>query len=129
MGNMRILITGGAGFIGTWLTCRLLQDGHSVVILDNLLAQVHGDSPHPSVPLGCEPVWADVRDIRAVTQAMRGVEVVYHLAGVTGVGQSQYQIARYISSNTYGTAVVLEAAVAARVRQVVIASSRAVYGE
>jgi dTDP-L-rhamnose 4-epimerase len=54
---------------------------------------------------------------------------VYHLAGVTGVGQSQYQIARYISSNTYGTAVVLEVAVAARVRQVVIASSRAVYGE
>src|ERR671932_215917 len=101
MVNMRVLITGGAGFIGTWLACRLLQDGHAVVVFDNLLAQVHGDPPHPNVPSGCEPVWADVRDVQAVKQAMRNVEVVHHLAGATGVGQSQYQIARYISSNTY----------------------------
>jgi dTDP-L-rhamnose 4-epimerase len=128
MTSLRILITGGAGFIGTHLAKQLLEDGHSVVILDNLLAQVHGDNPKP--PLSdCEFICADARDRDAMAQAMNQVDVVHHLAAETGVGQSQYEIARYVSINTYGIAVVLEAAIAARVRQVVIASSRAVYGE
>lgn len=125
---MRILITGGAGFIGSHLACRLAQRGHSVTRLDSFLPQVHGDKPDISVS-NCEIIRADVRDAAAVASAMTGVDVVHHLAAETGVGQSQYEIGRYVSTNTYGTSVVLEAAVAARVGQVVIASSRAVYGE
>lgn len=125
---LRVLITGGAGFIGSHLARRLHQDGHRVIILDSLLPQVHGDAPEPDLS-GCETIWADVRDAKMVEQAMEGVDVVHHFAAETGVGQSQYEIGRYVATNTYGTAVVLEAAVAAGVRQVVVASSRAVYGE
>jgi len=125
---MRILITGGAGFIGSHLARRLVHDGHSVVVLDNLLPQVHGESPKLDLP-ECEFIRGDICDAEAVARAMAGVEVVHHLAAETGVGQSQYEIKRYVSTNTYGTSVVLEAALAAGVGQVVIASSRAVYGE
>lgn len=125
---MKLLITGGAGFIGSRLARRLQQDGHAVVVFDNLLPQVHGDEPPPSLP-GCETIWADVRDTDRLARAMKGVEVVYHLAAETGVGQSQYEIGRYVSGNTYGTATVLEAAVEAKVKQFVLSSSRAVYGE
>src|ERR1051326_2155151 len=122
----RILITGGAGFIGSHLARELHRAGDEIVVLDNLLPQVHGDNPHLDLP-DCETIWADVRDREALERAMKGVGVVTHFAAETGVGQSQYEIARYISVNTYGTALVLEAAAAAGVRQVVIASSRAVY--
>ena len=125
---MRILITGGAGFIGSHLARRLVQQGYSVSVLDNFLPQVHGSAPNLDLP-GCTVIHADVRDGDAMAQAMNGVNVVYHLAAETGVGQSQYEIQRYVATNTLGTAVVLETAVAARVSQVVIASSRAVYGE
>jgi dTDP-L-rhamnose 4-epimerase len=125
---MRILITGGAGFIGTHLARRLKQDGYSVVLFDNLSPQVHGDAPKRD-DSGFETIWADVRDTDTLARALAGVSVVYHLAAETGVGQSQYEVGRYVSVNTYGTAVLLEAAAAARVRHVVIASSRAVYGE
>jgi dTDP-L-rhamnose 4-epimerase len=128
MASTRILITGGAGFIGSRLARQLVREGHSVVVVDNLLPQVHGDHPQPDLP-DCETIWADVRDRDALDRAMKGVEVVHHFAAETGVGQSQYEIARYVSVNTYGTALVLEAAGAAGVRQLVIASSRAVYGE
>jgi dTDP-L-rhamnose 4-epimerase len=128
MASMRVLITGGAGFIGSRLARRLVQDGHDVIILDSLIPQVHGEAPAPELP-ECETIWADVRDREAVERAMKGVDVVHHFAAETGVGQSQYEIGRYVSANTYGTAVVLEQAVAAQARQVVIASSRAVYGE
>ncbi len=125
---MRILITGGAGFIGSRLARRMRQDGHAVIVYDNLLVQVHGEQPHPDLP-ECETVWADVRDTERLVQAMKGVEAVYHLAAETGVGQSQYEIGRYVSGNTFGTATVLEAAVEAGVKQFVLSSSRAVYGE
>jgi dTDP-L-rhamnose 4-epimerase len=125
---MRVLITGGAGFIGSRLAQRLQSHGHSVAILDNLLHQVHGDRGGPALP-GCDVFYGDVRDAGDVARAMRGVDVVHHLAAETGVGQSQYEIGRYVATNTLGMAVVLEAAVAAGVEQVVVASSRAVYGE
>lgn len=122
-----MLITGGAGFIGGTLGRRMASEGHEVVALDNLLQQVHGVDPliDPAMNL----VTADVCDVGAVMAAMEGVDVVHHLAAETGVGQSQYEVARYVRTNSYGTAVVLEAAVAARVAHVVIVSSRAVYGE
>src|SRR5438552_19150010 len=75
----RILITGGAGFIGTHLAAQLHRDGESVVILDNLLPQVHGPNPEPNLP-DCETVWADVRDQEALDRALKNVEVVHHFA-------------------------------------------------
>lgn len=123
---LNILVTGGAGFIGSRLAARLSDAGHRVVILDSLVPQVHG-SRIPEV--AGELVRADVRDEGALAEAMVDVDVVHHLAAETGVGQSQYEISRYVGATTFGTAVVLEQAVRAGVRQVVIASSRAVYGE
>lgn len=125
---MKILITGGAGFIGSRLAKRMKEDGFQVKILDNLLPQVHGDSPKADLS-EYEFVRGDVRDADAVSKAVEDVDFVYHLAAETGVGQSQYEIQRYISTNTLGTAVVLEAAVNSGVKQVIITSSRAVYGE
>ena len=125
---MRILITGGAGFIGGHLTKKLLGDGHSVRWLDNLLPQVHGSEPKVDAD-GVEFLRGDVRNDGDVRKAVEGVDVVYHLAAETGVGQSQYEIERYIATNTYGTAVVLQEAVKGDVSHVIIISSRAVYGE
>ncbi len=124
----KILITGGAGFIGTHLRKSLRESGHSICILDNLLPQVHGSDPSINF-MDCEFVKGDVRDLQTVTNALQGVDVVYHLAAETGVGQSQYEIDRYVATNTHGTAVVLQAAVKAKVKQWILTSSRAVYGE
>lgn len=124
----RILITGGAGFIGTHLRKNLLEKGHSICILDNLLPQVHGDDPQMSFT-DCEFIKGDVRDLETVASAMQNKDIVYHLAAETGVGQSQYEIERYVATNTLGTAVVLQAAAQAQVKQLVLTSSRAVYGE
>ncbi|MHB8705487.1 MAG: NAD-dependent epimerase/dehydratase family protein [Coriobacteriia bacterium] len=127
--RMRILITGGAGFIGTRLSAAATAAGHDVVVLDSLLAQVHG--PVPSEPaLPCEFHRADCRDLEAVQRAVRGVEVVVHLAALTGVGQSMHEGVSYADVNCVGTATVLQAAVQeGSVRRVVLSSSRAVYGE
>lgn len=125
---MKILITGGAGFIGSRLAKALLKDGHFVRILDNLLPQVHGENPKTDFT-GCEFIRGDVRDLETVSKAVEEIEIVYHLAAETGVGQSQYEIERYISTNTLGTAVVLQAAANAQIKQFILTSSRAVYGE
>ena len=128
MGNSNVLVTGGAGFIGTHLVKAAAENGHTVRIFDNLSPQVHG--PDPVVDQrDCEFVLGDVRSLDQVSAAMENIDVVFHLAAETGVGQSQYEIERYISTNTLGTAVVLQAAVQAGVKHLVIASSRAVYGE
>jgi dTDP-L-rhamnose 4-epimerase len=125
---LRVLVTGGAGFIGRYLTRALLIAGHDVVALDNLHPQVHHPSDDVREP-GVELVNGDVRDRGVVGRVMRGVDVVHHLAGETGVGQSQYEIVGYVSTNTLGTATVLQCAIENKVQQVTIASSRAVYGE
>ena len=123
----RALVTGGAGFIGGALARRLASAGYEVVILDSLLPQVHGQAGPDA--LAADLVHADVRDQTAVRKAMEGIDVVHHLAAETGVGQSQYELARYVGTNAHGTAVVLQAAAEVGVGQVVITSSRAVYGE
>ena len=126
-----ILITGGAGFIGSHLADELLRHGYRVRVLDCLVPQVHGPNAkrppylHPDVEL----VKGDVRDAEAVKHAMKGIEAVFHLAAMVGVGQSMYEIEKYTSVNNTGTAVLLEAVAAAQVRKLVVASSMSIYGE
>ena len=126
-----ILITGGAGFIGSHLADELIGQGYRVKVLDNLSPQVHGgagDRPaylHPDVEL----VQGDVRDRRAVNKALKGVDAVYHFAAMVGVGQSMYAINDYVDVNNRGTAVLLEALVEKPVQRLIVASSMSIYGE
>jgi dTDP-L-rhamnose 4-epimerase len=126
-----VLITGGAGFIGSHLADELLLHGYRVRALDSLSAQVHGsDQKRPSyLAPEVELVRGDVRDPEAVKTALKGVDTVFHLAASVGVGQSMYQIEKYTSVNSVGTAVLLEALAAAGVGKLVVASSMSVYGE
>lgn len=126
---MRVLVTGGAGFIGSRLARECVSKGHEVRVVDSLLPQVHGPCPSPPDP-DVEFQRADCRDLEAMTRAVRGVEVVVHLAALTGVGQSMYEAVGYTDVNCVGTSTVLQAALQeASVRRVVLSSSRAVYGE
>jgi dTDP-L-rhamnose 4-epimerase len=127
----RVLVTGGAGFIGSHLADELLEQGYQVRSLDNLAEQVHGpeaDRPGYLSP-EVELVRGDVRDPRAVRQALAGIDAVYHLAAAVGVGQSMYEIAAYTAINNLGTAVLLEALVERPVERLVVASSMSIYGE
>src|SRR5947209_3740917 len=107
----RVLITGGAGFIGSHVTDLLLREGYAVRILDNLTPQVHGPSgQHPSyLDPEAELIVGDVRDPAAVARALQNVDAVIHLAASVGVGQSMYNIVSYVDVNETGTAVLLEA--------------------
>ncbi len=122
-----VLVTGGCGFIGRHITRELLAHGYRVRILDSFVDQVHGAAPEPET--GAELVRADVRDKAAVAEALNGVNGVVHLAAEVGVGQSMYEIARYVGANDLGTAVLLEALIAHPVERLVVASSMSVYGE
>jgi dTDP-L-rhamnose 4-epimerase len=129
---MRVLITGGAGFIGSHLADRLLADGHEVRALDNLEPQVHGNGERPDyLDEAVELHVGDVRDHEAVSRALEGVDAVYHFAAAVGVGQSMYEIERYTSINAIGAAVVLEEIVKRRdaIGKLVVASSMSIYGE
>jgi dTDP-L-rhamnose 4-epimerase len=129
---MKILITGGAGFIGSHLADRLLAEGHDVRALDNLDPQVHGSGERPEyLDSSVELQVGDVRDHEAVGRALDGVDAVYHFAAAVGVGQSMYEIERYTSVNAIGAAVVLEEVVARResIQKLVVASSMSIYGE
>ena len=128
---MRILVTGGAGFIGSHLADRLLADGHAVRALDSLDPQVHPAARPDYLDPAVELQVGDVRDRDAVGRALDGVDAVVHLAAAVGVGQSMYEIERYVSVNALGCAVLLEEVVARRhqVCKLVVASSMSIYGE
>jgi dTDP-L-rhamnose 4-epimerase len=128
--SKHVLITGGAGFIGSHLADALLEQGARVRILDSLAPQVHGGATRPDyLAADVELVVGDVRDAAAVRRALSGVETVYHLAAMVGVGQSMYQVADYTAVNSLGTAVLLEALIERPVERLVVASSMSIYGE
>jgi dTDP-L-rhamnose 4-epimerase len=129
----RILVTGGAGFIGSFLVDALVEQGHEVRIYDALVPQVHG--PEQGLPdyvnSKAEFIRGDVRDRESLGQALEGVDVVFHLAAAVGVGQSMYQIQHYTEVNTLGGAVLLDllANTKHQVRKMLVASSMSIYGE
>jgi dTDP-L-rhamnose 4-epimerase len=127
----RVLITGGAGFVGSHLADELLRRGYRVRALDNLTEQVHG--PHRLRPAYLDPrvelQVGDVRNPPDVRRALADVDAVFHFAAAVGVGQSMYELAAYTSNNGLGTAVLLESLVQSRVKRLIVASSMSIYGE
>jgi dTDP-L-rhamnose 4-epimerase len=129
--TQKVLITGGAGFLGSHLADELLSGGYAVRVLDNLDPQVHG--PHAKRPDYLDPevelIVGDVRDKDAVRRAVRDVDAVYHFAAAVGVGQSMYEVVHYTDINNVGTAALLEALIEKPVERLVVASSMSLYGE
>jgi dTDP-L-rhamnose 4-epimerase len=127
----RVLITGGAGFIGSHLADELIGKGYQVRVLDNLSEQVHGSMAQRPDYLNpqAELVVGDVRNRKAVREALEGVDAVFHFAAMVGVGQSMYQIEDYTSVNNIGTSVLLEALIENPVKKLIVASSMSIYGE
>jgi dTDP-L-rhamnose 4-epimerase len=127
----RVLITGGAGFIGSHAAEAMLVAGYQVRILDNLCQQVHGPKRQRPGYLTAEAelIVGDITDPVAVDRALHGTDMVLHLASVVGVGQSMYDIAPYVRINEFGTATLLQALSKHRVRRLVVASSMSIYGE
>lgn len=132
-----VLITGGAGFIGTRLARRFVEAGHTVTVLDALIPQVHGPDPVTTSPLlrsldgVATVIHGTVTSSEDLRAALAGATIVVHLAAETGTGQSMYEIDRYTDVNVGGTAKLLDllANEPHEVRRIVIASSRSIYGE
>src|SRR5688572_5166902 len=131
MTAFNILVTGGAGFIGSHLVDALVERGHRVRILDSIVEQVHGGKVPEHLNPEAEFIRADMCDAEAVSEALDGVEVVYNKAAEVGVGQSMYEIVRYVKANDLGTAVLLEEMIKrpGQFRKMVVASSMSIYGE
>ena len=128
--STRVLITGGAGFIGSHVADELLRNGYRVRALDRLEEQVHAGVERPEyLDTEVELHVGDVRDTEAVARALEGVDAVLHFAARVGVGQSMYEIADYTAVNAYGTAVLLEALLDRGIGRLIVASSMSVYGE
>ena len=124
---MRVLVTGGAGFIGSHVVERLLAAGHGVRVLDALLPHVH--PVPPELPEAAEVVTADVGDAATVAEALSGVDAVCHQAAMVGLGVDLDDLPAYVGTNDLGTAVLLAAMARVRVPRLVLASSMVVYGE
>jgi dTDP-L-rhamnose 4-epimerase len=124
---MRVLLTGGAGFIGRHVLTELLARGHDVRVLDSLRTDVHKDGK--AAPLDAELIVADVRDAAAIDRALDGVESVLHLAAKVGLGVDVGDLPDYASSNDAGTAELLAGMARKGIQRLTLASSMVVYGE
>lgn len=126
-----ILITGGAGFIGSHLADTLIKNNYKVICYDNLLDQVHGPSGTPPEYLNpkVEFIKGDVCDKEKLNKALEGVDYVVHFAARVGVGQSMYEIQKYTETNNLGTATLLECLIDRPVKKLLVASSMSIYGE
>jgi dTDP-L-rhamnose 4-epimerase len=131
MSKASVLVTGGAGFIGTHVVELLLHDGHPVRVFDSLVDQVHQGAGPRYVAADAEFVQGDVRDRQGLAQALRGIDHVVHLAAEVGVGQSMYEVSRYVDANIGGTGTLLDiiANDQTDVSRIVVASSMSIYGE
>lgn len=133
----KVLITGGAGFIGSNIALKLIAKGYSVTVLDSLSKQIHGNNPDETSPLynnvkgKVNFILGDVNSREDLTKALDGVNYVIHLAAETGTGQSMYEIEKYVNTNIGGTALLLDILTNTQhnVKRVVVAESRAIYGE
>jgi dTDP-L-rhamnose 4-epimerase len=129
---MKVLVTGGAGFIGSYVCRQLLRDGHEVVILDNLDPQIHPSGEWPDyLPQGVEKYLGDVRDRSLLSTLLDNADAVIHLAAAVGVGQSMYAVEHYTSVSVLGTAILLEEIIQRKesIRKLIVASSMSIYGE
>lgn len=128
---MNILVTGGAGFIGSHLVDALVENNHNVRILDSLAEEVHGGIVPTHLNPGAEFVRGSVCDPDTVASAMDGIDAVFHLAAELGLGRSMYQVRRFVTGNDLGTAVLLEELIKrkAHIKKLIVASSMSLYGE
>lgn len=131
MEQFNVLVTGGAGFIGSHLVDALVDRGHRVRILDALVSQVHEDGIPEHLNPAAEFIRGDVCDAALVEKALEGIDVVFHEAAEVGVGQSMYEIDRYVRANDLGTGVLLEKIIKQRnkIKKLIVASSMSIYGE
>jgi dTDP-L-rhamnose 4-epimerase len=135
--NKNVLITGGAGFIGSNLALKLITKGYHITVLDNLSEQIHGDDPATTSPLyrsiadKVNFIKGTVTSVSDLENAIKGQDMIVHLAAETGTGQSMYKISHYIDVNIGGTASLLDLLTNTKhtVKKVVVASSRSIYGE
>lgn len=127
----KILVTGGAGFIGSFLVDELVDFGHDIRILDNLEEQVHHGEKPKYLNKSAEFIKGDVRNYQVLEQTLKGVDAVFHLASAVGVGQSNYQIKKYVDANVGGTANLLDILVNTKnhIKKLVTISSMTGYGE
>jgi dTDP-L-rhamnose 4-epimerase len=129
---MKVLVTGGAGFIGSYVCKQLLKDGHEVIVLDNLDPQIHPVKEWPAyLPEGIEKHLGDVRDRELLSTLLDRSDAVIHLAAAVGVGQSMYEIEHYTSVSVLGTAILLEEVIKRKekIKKLIVASSMSIYGE
>ena len=126
-----VLVTGGAGFIGSFVADELINRGHHVIIFDNLEDQVHKGSLPSYLNKKATFVKGDVRDQQAIAEVLSKADVVFHFAAAVGIGQSMYQIERFVHTNSLGTANMLDFLANNRhhVKKIIIASSNTLYGE